>query len=221
MCVSFVCVFAFSFRSAFLVFYVSNATFCFNHTQKTKNKKLPARCGHLDSPPLFPPHTRRETHTHASRPSHPLPRVRMLAELVHRLTSLIDRVLPPPSAPPSTAPMEKQVFEASPATPATGSTPARGPELRSIHAKDGPPVLSDGVTTLAQLFARSASKFADNACLGWRPKQVSRGGEREEEGGREGQTRGGAGTRGHVLICRAGARPSLPTKRPSLSLPSA
>lgn len=110
----------------------------------------------------------------------------MLADLAHRLTALVDRVLPPPSTPPTDAPMEKQVFEAAPATPARGTTPARGPELRSVYAKDGPPVLSDGVTTLAHLFARSASKFADNACLGWRPKQVSGGG----EGRRRGEGRG-------------------------------
>jgi len=104
----------------------------------------------------------------------------MLAELAARVTALIDRVFPPPSLPPPAA-MTSHVYEAAPAQPATDAHPARGPELRSVHARDGEPKLSDGVETLTQLFARSVAKFADNKCLGWRPKKV--GGRVEEEEG--------------------------------------
>lgn len=66
---------------------------------------------------------------------------------------------------------ENLLCEVAPATPSAGEgSPACGPTYRNVAAKNEFPPL-DGVTTLYELFKRSASRFPHNPCLGTR-KQV-------------------------------------------------
>ena len=68
---------------------------------------------------------------------------------------------------------ENLLCEVSPPSPSDGKdSPGCGPTYRNIAAKDGFPPL-DGVTTLYELFKRSASRFPNNPCLGTRKHNVS------------------------------------------------
>lgn len=68
---------------------------------------------------------------------------------------------------------ENLLCEVSPPSPSDGKeSPGCGPTYRNIAAKDGFPSL-DGVTTLYELFRRSASQFPNNPCLGTRKHTVS------------------------------------------------
>ena len=63
---------------------------------------------------------------------------------------------------------ENLLCEVAPATLADGKEkPACGPTYRNIVAKEDFPPL-DGVTTLYELFKRSASRYPNNPCLGTR-----------------------------------------------------
>jgi hypothetical protein len=48
--------------------------------------------------------------------------------------------------------------------------PAVGPTYRNVCALDGYPSTLEGAETLYELFTSSVERFADNACLGTRPK---------------------------------------------------
>ncbi|CAK0787391.1 hypothetical protein CVIRNUC_010611 [Coccomyxa viridis] len=68
---------------------------------------------------------------------------------------------------------ENLLCEVAPATLADGKDkPACGPTCRNIVAKEEFPPL-DGITTLYELFKRSASRYPNNPCLGTR-KHVNR-----------------------------------------------
>lgn len=68
---------------------------------------------------------------------------------------------------------ENLLCEVSPPSPSDGKdSPGCGPTYRNIAAKDAFPPL-DGVTTLYELFKRSASRFPNNPCLGTRKHNVS------------------------------------------------
>ena len=63
---------------------------------------------------------------------------------------------------------ENLLCEVAPATLADGKDkPACGPTCRNIVAKEEFPPL-DGITTLYELFKRSASRYPNNPCLGTR-----------------------------------------------------
>ena len=63
---------------------------------------------------------------------------------------------------------ENLLCEVAPATPADGKDkPACGPTYRNIVAKEEFPPL-DGITTLYELFKRSASRYPNKPCLGTR-----------------------------------------------------
>ena len=68
---------------------------------------------------------------------------------------------------------ENLLVEVAPATPSSGKdSPACGPTYRNVVAqKEFPPL--DGVTTLYELFKRSASTYPNNPCLGTRKHDVS------------------------------------------------
>ncbi len=68
---------------------------------------------------------------------------------------------------------ENLLCEVAPATPSNGKdSPACGPTYRNVVAKTEFPPL-DGITTLHELFIRSASRFPNNPCLGTRKHDVS------------------------------------------------
>ena len=76
------------------------------------------------------------------------------------IDALTDRVM--------TRKAENLLCEVAPATPADGKDkPACGPTYRNIVAKEEFPPL-DGITTLYELFKRSASRYPNNPCLGTR-----------------------------------------------------
>ena len=68
---------------------------------------------------------------------------------------------------------ENLLIEVAPATPSNGKdSPACGPTYRNVVAeKEFPPL--DGITTLYELFKRSASTYPNNPCLGTRKHDVS------------------------------------------------
>lgn len=68
---------------------------------------------------------------------------------------------------------ENLLCEVAPATRSNGKdSPACGPTYRNVIAeKEFPPL--DGITTLYELFKRSASTYPNNPCLGTRKHDVS------------------------------------------------
>lgn len=63
----------------------------------------------------------------------------------------------------------KYVTEVGEARPTAGDVPSASAVFRNISSKDGFPTAE--VSTLYELFDRSAKKFADAKCLGFRPKK--------------------------------------------------
>lgn len=60
------------------------------------------------------------------------------------------------------------LVEVAPARPESGSTPSAGPVYRHVAGKDNFPTIE--VNTLYELFLRSSTKYANEKCLGHRPK---------------------------------------------------
>lgn len=66
------------------------------------------------------------------------------------------------------APLGKFLCEVAPGVPAEGETPSRSAIFRNTVARNDFPTLE--VSTLYDLFTRSATKYAKEPCLGLRPK---------------------------------------------------